>query len=648
MKPKLYLKIFICNFLILIINKATIAQNWTAVNVGLNADINCVEYPNSSTIFMASIDGITKSFDGGNTWNTIPYLDNLGDTIYDVEFYDLHFFDDYIGVATGVLAGGNTEIIYQTFDGGQSWSVVSTYSQGNLPRVLNDLEFISSTVGFACGTNGRILKTTDGGATWNPAFSNTTVELHSISFATSLNGTAVGNNVILRTTDGGATWMPTAVPNYLLKKVQYSGNSIGYAVGNSILKTTNGGNNWTEISTLDATDIFVINSDTLFICNTNLLKTVNQGQFWGAQVSVPIGQYNDICFLNELEGYLVGNNGQVYHTATGGEAFAVIDVGVDLITPTNITNCSLPTEVKARLKNFGTGTINSVDIHWSLNGVAQNVVNWTGNLVSNALSSLISLGNVAFTGNDIDIKVWTALPNGLIDPNFSNDTLIDTLTTNLLFGTYTIGGVNPDFINFNSAVASLNNAQICGDVVFNIRDGVYNEFLIFNNVNTLNNGTVTFQSESGDSAAVTLSNNAEIVVKMYNSKNIHFKKITVNSDYDSNFDITSNCNFISVKNCSLNCLNNFIIRTANSNVIIENNLFNGANGIYPLGNYVVENLLIANNIFNVKQFAINVVGVKNVIIRGNTINMNPLSNNFTAIELNSGMGNCEVSANKRI
>lgn len=650
MKYKNYIPLFIVSLMLLLTNKSVLAQNWLPVNVGLNINVNCVDYTNSTTIFMASSVGITKSIDGGNNWNTWPYLDNLGDTIYDVEFYDLHFFDDYIGLATGILDGGNVEVIYHTVNGGQNWSVVSTSSQGSLPRVLNDIEFINANLGFAVGTNGRILRTTDAGATWNQMISNSNTELHSISFATALIGTAVGNSEILRTTDGGNTWTPTSMPNYLFKKVQFSSNMVGYAVGNAIFKTTNGGLNWSEMSSIDAVDIFATNNDTLFICNANLLKSINQGQYWFTQLSVPTANYNDIDFLDNLNAYVVGNNGQVFKTTTGGESFAGIDAGIDIITPTTITSCSAPTLLKTRVKNYGTTTINTLEIHWSINGIAQNVVNWSGTIASNALSSLISLGNVAFSGSSLQIKVWTNLPNGLADLNTINDTLIDSLTTPYLSGTYTIGGANPDFVNLTAAVASLNNAQICGNVVFNIRDGIYNEHIIFNNVNVANNGTITFQSESGDSSAVKIVSNNFAAFEFMNTKNVHFKKITVNTGYDESFLINNDCNNISVKNCSLTSLlgtvSDYIIVSNISNMVVENTIFNGFSGILLFGNYVAENNLVVNNIFNIKKHAVTVVGVKNVAIRGNTINTNPIYSEFTAISFTSGLGNCEVSGNK--
>jgi len=74
-----------------------------------------------------------------------------------------------------------------------------------------------------------------------------------------------------------------------------------------------------------------------------------------------------------------------------------------------------------------------------------------------------------------------------------------------LCGAYTIGGSNPDFATFTDAVAVLNAAGISCPVVFNVRDGEYNEQFVINDIaGSSEVNTVTFQSESGDSTAVML------------------------------------------------------------------------------------------------------------------------------------------------
>src|SRR6266702_934266 len=59
----------------------------------------------------------------------------------------------------------------------------------------------------AVGQAGRILRTTDGGATWKQQYAGTTNSFISVSFPDANIGTVVGpGGTILRTIDGGDTW----------------------------------------------------------------------------------------------------------------------------------------------------------------------------------------------------------------------------------------------------------------------------------------------------------------------------------------------------------------------------------------------------------------------------------------------------------
>ena len=64
--------------------------------------------------------------------------------------------------------------------------------------------------GWGVGSDGTILKTEDGGATWKPRPSGTSVWLESVTFAADgKTGWIVGQEgAVLKTRDGGDTWEP--------------------------------------------------------------------------------------------------------------------------------------------------------------------------------------------------------------------------------------------------------------------------------------------------------------------------------------------------------------------------------------------------------------------------------------------------------
>ena len=123
---------------------------------------------------------------------------------------------------------------------------------------------------------------------------------------------------------------------------------------------------------------------------------------------------------------------------------------------------------------------------------------------------LIDLNSINFlAGIGYDIQSWTSNPNGSPDPVMLNDSAEVKNIYGALSGTYTIGGVAPDFINFSTPVTALNLGGILGPVTFNVRDGNYNEQISIDEVegsDTTN--TITFQSESGNNTGVVLTSNS--------------------------------------------------------------------------------------------------------------------------------------------
>jgi photosystem II stability/assembly factor-like uncharacterized protein len=70
------------------------------------------------------------------------------------------------------------------------------------------VSFTDANTGTAVGSNGVIVRTTDGGATWSQQQSGVLFDLFDVSFLDADNGIAVGDvGIIVRTTDSGATWV---------------------------------------------------------------------------------------------------------------------------------------------------------------------------------------------------------------------------------------------------------------------------------------------------------------------------------------------------------------------------------------------------------------------------------------------------------
>ncbi|HET6990588.1 MAG TPA: hypothetical protein VFJ43_04655, partial [Bacteroidia bacterium] len=124
--------------------------------------------------------------------------------------------------------------------------------------------------------------------------------------------------------------------------------------------------------------------------------------------------------------------------------FFAYDIGITtLIQP--IPACEGVEAVSVKLKNFGTQNLTSAVIQWTMNGIPQTPVNWSGNLVTGGTTTVV-LGNYTFLhSTPVQIKSWAEQPNGFADLFAANDTLALQTISPRMSGTFTIGGSSPDY-----------------------------------------------------------------------------------------------------------------------------------------------------------------------------------------------------------
>ncbi len=138
---------------------------------GVNWSILTIPYPMGNEMWTVSfIDGnvgyvggkgesqgyynkgiINRTANGGQNWQRIYEKDSSA-------IHEIFFVDSQIGFAVGAANQYTKGIILKTINGGQNWLI-----QNITNNVLSDVIFLNSLTGYACGANGIVLKTTDGG-----------------------------------------------------------------------------------------------------------------------------------------------------------------------------------------------------------------------------------------------------------------------------------------------------------------------------------------------------------------------------------------------------------------------------------------------------------------------------------------------------
>lgn len=160
----------------------------------------------------------------GSTRTSYPIVYTDGNEAGASSMLDLQFVNDQAGFITT----SNGKLI-KTINGGESWTVLTVKANNSFRRCF----FLNENLGYLVGQNGNILKTTDGGNSWIAQISGVTTSLNGLWFTNKLIGYAVGDNgVVLKTSDGGQRWVrqPTQTHNNL-NDVSFTGNNVGMIAG---------------------------------------------------------------------------------------------------------------------------------------------------------------------------------------------------------------------------------------------------------------------------------------------------------------------------------------------------------------------------------------------------------------------------------
>ena len=227
-------------------------------------------------------------------------------------------------------------VMFLSFESsGQYWKSVNLPS-GYSSNYWLDIHFLpgNTQLGWACGFNASIVRTTDGGNTWIGSkvtqFQNPMLE--SIHFVSPQIGYTSGPQGIWKSIDGGASWTsitPPAVQGSLWGcyfKDQDLGLVIGEGCGGPQLfyRTTNGGNSWTLFQGSEPQSgmcdlILDQASDTGYASSSGVIwQSTNAGQTWSvfSRANSVNAWQEEIAWLGDS--FLVPYSGQSCQGGGGG------------------------------------------------------------------------------------------------------------------------------------------------------------------------------------------------------------------------------------------------------------------------------------------------------------------------------------------
>ena len=278
-----------------------------------------------NVIMTINTNRIYVSIDGGQSSTYIPIPD---DGTYDLIYTSL-FTDD------GVLYfAGRSSMVGKSTDFGASFINLNEYQREN----LIDIKIHSSGTGVAEGGTRSIIKTDDGGGTWEfQDFSGLASDnyLNAVVVISKDKYLVAGNDILLVVENDQITQnVPVGIDNMLY-------NSAGdYLIGLrsdfsdfSIVKSTDQGLTWETKAFLPNYNYHISQSSSGKIYvpgqEDNIYTSIDGGDTWDIESFGSETKIRRLAFLDENIG--IATNGlQLYLTTDGGETSSTISTGYDI------------------------------------------------------------------------------------------------------------------------------------------------------------------------------------------------------------------------------------------------------------------------------------------------------------------------------
>lgn len=264
---------------------------------------------------------ILRTFDGGITWDR--RITGLMDNPQALFAWD----------AQRVIVVGESGSLYRSDDG------LTTITGGEVSEVaghLNCVFFVNDTLGWVGTQSGKIYRSTDGGDSWTQMQSGLTTSNYvtAIQFLDTNTGYAscYGGAMMLKSTDGGLTWQ-SAEPvgqTVLIRGLHFYDTQLGVGVGSAgeVIRTTDGGATWDSIptnSTYSMEDL-AVQGDVMVACGWwgRVLRSTDAGLTWMEQNLV--NEHYSVALTPSGRG-MIGSTGRIFGTDDMGATWTLLHRG---------------------------------------------------------------------------------------------------------------------------------------------------------------------------------------------------------------------------------------------------------------------------------------------------------------------------------
>ncbi|HEV8601339.1 MAG TPA: hypothetical protein VGQ87_01935 [Patescibacteria group bacterium] len=252
--------------------------------------------------------GVFKSEDAGESFKSVNQLSPTG-SISNVSANNLSF--DPKDSKTLYLAASSG--IYKTTDGGKLWKFILT-GIGVADTAINPYNSQIVYAAGISGSNGKIIKSMDGGSSWTDAYTEPSKSNAVLSLAVSQTNPAIiiaglSTGEIIRSSDSGNTWQAVNDFQDRIIEIRFGPNSAVYALTyrSGLYKSADQGLTWAALTkSLTSNGLFSESSRPLTVsvfydlaldqrqsgviylaAEEGLIRSVNDGTSWSA-INLPV------------------------------------------------------------------------------------------------------------------------------------------------------------------------------------------------------------------------------------------------------------------------------------------------------------------------------------------------------------------------
>lgn len=232
---------------------------------------------------------------------------------------------------TGYFGFGDGYVI-RTLDGGATWEQISS---GSGAGILALDRFASGDL-VAVGEQGRVLTRASGSPLWRIRATLGTRDLVAVQVLGAAEALAVdAAGLVHRTIDGGSSWsaFPSAPPDLAATGLHFATPLAGWVVGHgfagaALFRTADGGATWTPVSDFQGSYVavdFVGASGWAAGIQGTIWRTTDGGATW-TELGLPGGPatIHDLDFLDASTGYAVGGGGYAARSQDGGVTWQIL------------------------------------------------------------------------------------------------------------------------------------------------------------------------------------------------------------------------------------------------------------------------------------------------------------------------------------